>query len=362
MIILNVIVAVALIFSNLCSYISPKTIWWIGFFGLAYMYLLTFNVCFLFIWIFSRKKKMILISLIPILIGWSFIGINVQLFGKNIPEEEMERSIKILSLNAQGFDQEEWIQPNGSILNVIDFLCKSDADIICIQEFLNRWWDNDKNEEAIRKKLKNTPFYQMKLSNNQFGVVTFSKYPVIREDLVYADGTNNVCICSDLLIRTDTVRLYNIHLKSVGFQNEERDLLNNMVKKEYGKSDLRTIKSIIRQIKRSSFERANQVEILRSHIEQSPYPVIICGDFNDPPTSYSYNKVRGNLKDAFVEAGSGRSATFDIGRIASLRIDNILYSDFFKAYNYESPRVYLSDHFPVMCRLVKRFDHDNTNK
>ena len=133
-----------------------------------------------------------------------------------------------------------------------------------------------------------------------------------------------------------------------------------MLKKEYGRSDLRTLISIIRQIREASFERAEQVKILVSHIEKSPYPVIICGDFNDPPTSYSYRKVRGNRKDAFVEAGSGRSTTYDIGRIASLRIDNILFSDVFRAYNYKSPRVYLSDHFPVMCRLVK--DHEKTKK
>jgi len=164
-------------------------------------------------------------------------------------------------------------------------------------------------------------------------------------------------MCSDLVIRNDTVRVYNIHLKSVGFHNDEKHLLNNVVKKEYGRSDIRAVKSIIRQLVSASFDREQQVKILTSHIDQSPYPVVICGDFNDPPTSYSYQQVRGNRKDAFVESGSGRSATYDIGRIASLRIDFILYSDIFRAYSYESPRVQLSDHFPVMCHIVKNDPH-----
>ena len=354
MVLLNIMVAVSLALACLCGFISPKTIWWIGFFGLAYMYLLAFNVFFLFFWIFSRKKIMLLISLIPILIGWPFIGKNMQFSGKEIPLEMMDRSFKILSFNVQGFEEMNTKQRDGNMLNIFDFIRDEDADIICFQEFKINRWDTNINEKAIHKKLENTPFYHKFLNKKIFGVATFSKFPIIREELVYADNTTNVCICSDLLIGTDTVRIYNIHLKSVGFQMEEMDLLNNMVKKEYDKSDLYMIKSIIQQIRDASFERANQVEILVSHIEQSPYPVIVCGDFNDPPTSYSYRKVRGNRKDAFVEAGSGRSTTFDIGRIASLRIDNILFSDVFKAYNYESPRVQLSDHYPVMCRLVKQ--------
>jgi len=363
MIISNIFVAVALALACICCFVNPNTIWWIGFFGLAYIYLLLINVCFLLFWIFTSKKILLLISLISILIGWPFIGKNVQLFAKKIPEEEMDKSIKLLSLNVQGFTQVNWQQPDGSMLSIFDFLRESDADIICVQEFINRFWTKNMNEKSILHRLNKMPYCHLKLINdNYYGVATFSKYPIIREELVFADSTINVCICSDLLIRTDTVRVYNIHLKSIGLQKEERDLLNKVVITEYGKSDLRTAKSIIRQIRNASFERAEQVKILVSHIEQSPHPVIICGDFNDPPTSYSYRTVRGHRKDAFVEAGSGRSTTYDIGKIASLRIDNILYEDVFRAYNYESPRVYISDHFPVMCRLVKRssIDHDRT--
>ena len=362
MIILNIFVAVSLILACLCSFVSPKIVWWIGFFGLAYIYLLAFNICFLFVWLFSRKKKMLLISLIPILIGWTFIGRNVQLFGKSLPEEEMDKSFKVLSLNVLGFGQVNWQQPDGTMLNVFDFLRDNDPDIICVQEFINRHWTKDMDEKSIRRRLNKTPYCHMKMMHQHFGVATFSKNPIIRGELVYADSTINVCICSDMLIGSDTVRVYNIHLKSIGFQSDEKSLLHNVVKKEYGRSDARIVRSIIRQISTAASERAKQVEILVSHIERSPYPVIICGDFNDPPTSYSYRKVRGTRKDAFVEAGSGRITTFDIGRIASLRIDNILYSDVFKAYNYESPRVVISDHFPVMCRLVKRSDYDKTKQ
>ena len=346
---LNVFAAISLLFSCLCCFVNPKTIWWIGFFGLAYIPLLVANFCFVVFWALSRKKMFALLSASVILFGWTFVGRNIQLFDKEIPEEKMEGSIKVMSFNVEGFSQRDTKQPDGEMLNIFDFLREEDADILCLQEFrVYRLIE----ERTIIKRLENTPFRHIELTNNQqIGVATFSKYPIIRKELIFSDKTCNACIFSDLVIGSDTVRVFNVHLKSVGFQHEEKTWLKNVVKKDYDKSDFRVVISIIKHLRASSFARAKQVEILTSHITQSPYPVIVCGDLNDPPTSYSYQKVRGKMKDAFIEAGSGRSVTFNIGRIASLRIDVILHSDFFKAYNYKSPRVHLSDHFPVMCRL-----------
>ena len=355
MIILNIVVAVSLLLACLCSFVSPKAVWWIGFFGLAYMYLLTANLCFLAYWLLSTKKKLILISLVSFLIGWPFIGRNIQFFSKDIAKEEINESVKVLSYNVQGFVQMYPKSSDGKELNRFDFFHhNNDADIICMQEFVINRWGKDLNEKNIRKQLGKTPYCQIELTAGNSGLATFSKYPIIRKELIFSDNTTNACMCCDLLIESDTVRVYNVHLKSVGFGEEERQLLNNAVKKDYSGSDIRAMKAIIRQMKNSSYGRAKQVEILISHVAQSPYPVIICGDFNDPPMSHSYQKVRGNLKDAFIEAGSGRSTTYDIGRISSQRIDYILYSDIFKAYDYESPRVKLSDHFPIMCRMVRQ--------
>ena len=360
--VINIFVAVSLLLSYLCVVVHPITVWWIGLFGLAYLHLLVVNLCFVVFWIFSDKKKMFVLSLAVILIGWPLLGRNIQLFGKKLPESEKQNwNLKVISFNVQAFTHRDALQPDGSWMNMFDFLHEKDADIICMQEFSVFSWSDELNEENVHKKFHKTPYRHIELTtfgptgrHYKFGVATFSKYPIIRKKLIYTDSTTNACIYSDLLIGADTVRIFNIHLKSVGFQNDEKRFLYNMLKPGYGKSDVRAIKGIIRQLSLSSFERAKQVEIVNSHIEQSPYPVIICGDFNDPPTSYSYQRVRGNRKDAFVEAGSGLSTTFNIGRKASLRIDFIMYSDVFKAYDYESPRVRLSDHFPVMCTLVKR--------
>lgn len=350
----NIVVAAALLLSYLCCFVAPEKVWWIGFFGLAYMYLLAANICFIVIWSLSRKKKFALISLIAVLAGWGMTGRNFQAFEKKLPETEAGNGIKVLTFNIHMFQQRDVIQPDEMNLNIFDFLRKSDADIVCMQEFMTSQWVKELNGKELEKKFAGTPYRHLELSMGNVGIATFSKYPIVRKKLLYSDNTTNACIFSDVAIGSDTVRVFNVHLKSNGFNEEERALLDNVVKREYTDSDVRTVKAIIRQMKGASFRRARQVDLLVEHIEKSPYPVIICGDFNDPPLSYSYQKIRGERKDAFAEAGSGRSTTYNIGRVSSQRIDYIMYSPDFDAYDYESPRVILSDHFPVMCRLVKK--------
>ena len=85
-------------------------------------------------------------------------------------------------------------------------------------------------------------------------------------------------------------------------------------------------------------------------MQQSPYPVIVCGDFNDPPSSYTYKRISYNLKDGFVESGSGVAKTYK-GLIPLLRIDYILFSKKFRSEQFQTIRQNLSDHFPVMSKL-----------
>jgi endonuclease/exonuclease/phosphatase family metal-dependent hydrolase len=90
--------------------------------------------------------------------------------------------------------------------------------------------------------------------------------------------------------------------------------------------------------------------MVADHIESSPYPVIICGDFNDPPSSYTYNRISSRLKDAFVEAGSGLGNTYN-GIIPLLRIDYILHSPQLNSGQFRVIEENFSDHFPITCQL-----------
>ena len=85
-------------------------------------------------------------------------------------------------------------------------------------------------------------------------------------------------------------------------------------------------------------------------VHESPYPVILCGDFNDTPVSYTYHKLSRKLNDAFIGSGIGMGTTFR-GNFPYVRIDYMLYSNDFKAYRYQTGKINWSDHYPVMARF-----------
>jgi len=110
------------------------------------------------------------------------------------------------------------------------------------------------------------------------------------------------------------------------------------------------IKLVVKKMGRAFKGRAHQAQMISRHIDNSAYPVIVCGDFNDTPVSYVYRMMRGDLKDAFVEAGKGFGGTYN-GKLPSFRIDYILFDPKFEAYNFERNKLNLSDHYPIITTI-----------
>ena len=78
----------------------------------------------------------------------------------------------------------------------------------------------------------------------------------------------------------------------------------------------------------------------------SPYPIILCGDFNDTPTSFTYKQLSKDLNDSFTNSGRGLGSTYN-GKIPALKIDYILYSPNLNQVDFETNEVKLSDHYPI---------------
>jgi endonuclease/exonuclease/phosphatase (EEP) superfamily protein YafD len=83
-------------------------------------------------------------------------------------------------------------------------------------------------------------------------------------------------------------------------------------------------------------------------MELSPYPVIVAGDFNDTPVSYTYRVMRRGLNDAFVEAGYGAGFTYR-GKYPPNRIDYIIYGEGIECTDFDIVKVRYSDHYPVIA-------------
>ena len=88
-------------------------------------------------------------------------------------------------------------------------------------------------------------------------------------------------------------------------------------------------------------------------MKTSPYPVIVCGDFNDTPLSYVYNQFNTNLVDAYRETATGIGVTY-AGRVPAGRIDYNLHSGDLGANDFGIQSVPFSDHRAIHCKIYRK--------
>jgi endonuclease/exonuclease/phosphatase family metal-dependent hydrolase len=350
---LNAITLFALCLSYLSNYINPIRLSIVAFFGLAFQYLYFINIGFLLFWLW-RKNKFAVYGLIVIVLGIGYTGRYLQLRSHE-PIDNISESIKILSYNVRIFNYFEWEGKGSNRDSIVAYMNSENPDIICLQEFFTRSDDSLLSENHIRKRLNSYPNFHIEYSfivdetSSKFGVATFSKFPIIHRGNIQFGNSTNTCIYSDILIETDTFRVYNTHLQSISLKKDNYALMDSIFYINSKKID--EVKDVSSRLKRAYIARAKQTKAIVNHMKTSPYPVILCGDFNDTPVSYAYHKLLGNKKDAYRESGSGFGNTYR-GKLPSFRIDYIFYSDHFTSYNYKTHKIPLSDHYPVTTQLV----------
>ena len=352
----NILVAVLLGLSYLAVYVSPLYFWPISFLGLMYPVLFLLNLVFVIIWAIKLKPHVFL-SLAMILLGWNFMGRYIQIempFKKKVATEA--ESFKVLTFNVRLFNRYNWRKDKEISHEIFEFIDRESPDVICVQEFFTRN-KGELSEGEIVNHLKNTKYHYIKYTfskpgSSNFGIATFSKFPIVKMGDILFDKTYNLCIFTDLVIHGDTVRVYNNHLQSIRFIKKDYEAIDSL-KVGYNQEEINGMLDITHRLKWAFERRANQAEKIAAHIHLSPYPVIVCGDFNDTPVSYTYRVMRKNLNDAFVEAGSGFGNTY-LGKFPSYRIDYILLDKRFKVSNYRTPKLNLSDHYPVLCRMTMK--------
>jgi endonuclease/exonuclease/phosphatase family metal-dependent hydrolase len=352
LIILNVIAVVALGIAYLSNYISPAKVWYFAFFGLAYPVLLLLNIGFVVFWFFISRKHA-LISLFAILVGFSFIGRFWQ-FGFSSKPLNKASSFKVMSYNVRLFNYYKWENENGVRDSIIKFVNHQSPDIICFQDFFTKK-AKASSERYIRDNLSGLPYCQISYTfslkdGTDYGLATFSKYPIVKKGRIHFRNSFNSCIYSDIAIDKDTVRVFNVHLQSIKLGNNNYGIMDSIFSRST--SSLDDIKDFSDHLRDAFIKRARQVDQLVLQINQSPYPVIVCGDFNDTPVSYTYEQILGNKTDAYRKSGWALGNTYR-GKLPSYRIDYIFYDQNFTSGNFRTHRVKLSDHYPVSCSLKK---------
>jgi len=352
---LNWIFGLSLVLAYLGTIISPEKIWWLAFFGLVYPWLLIANLLFFLFWLFKLRKNL-LISLIAILLGLSQMNNYLPVFNKDQKPEKGKdiqyKELKILSYNVRAFNIYEWLNDPNTRKGIFNFVRSEHPDIICMQEF---YTSSSIQPERINRIFLETPYQHISYSiktggSTGYGIATFSKYPIVNRGRIQFENSANQTIFTDIDVNGEIIRVYNNHLQSLRLRANNYNFLDSMNLKNKDKQ-IRELQDLSVKLKTAFIKRAKQATIVSNHISKSPYPVIVCGDFNDTPISYTYSKMKKGLTDAFVEAGEGVGSTY-LGRL-SFRIDYIFYSEEFKAVDFEKVETRLSDHYPILTRLYK---------
>jgi endonuclease/exonuclease/phosphatase family metal-dependent hydrolase len=357
LLLLNIAVAVLLVLSYACVQVSPLTFYPFAFIGLGFPILVVLNVFFL-VFFTSQFSLRALISLIALLAVLPLVKNLVQvnpLYKNSVEKNARSKGmLKVTSYNVRLFDLYNWSNNKKTRDRMLDFLRKENSDILLFQEFYS---DDDNaftNADSLEKHLgmeHHAEHYTITLrKTNHWGMALYSRYPIVRSGAInFSTRSNNSCLFADIAAKGDTVRVYNIHLQSLHFKKEDYDFIDSLTSEGNARVEsMKGSRRIASKIKQAFIKRAEQVELVHKHMQSSPYPVVLAGDFNDSPVSYSYQRLSQGLQDAWVGHAFGFGQTFH-DNLFNLRIDYILHSEEIYSDAFAIRKVPYSDHYPVSC-------------
>jgi endonuclease/exonuclease/phosphatase family metal-dependent hydrolase len=351
---INIIVGVLFLIAGYAGTFKKIYFWGTGLLTLGAFYLLLLLLIFLFFWLFA-KPKLMLITAITLAIGFKPL---LQIFPLNFNgftvNKQNPQQLRVLSWNVQHFDILNNKNPNYNKQNMLQLISQTNPDIACLQEMVGA----ARNPKAlnyvpeIKKQLNFNYDYYSYLPNNsfdadhEFGTIVFSKYPIINkhQEKDITDSYNSTFQYVDIVKEADTIRVFNVHLQSLKFGAGSVSWMENPT--EGPNQSKFVVKRLINGFKK----RQQQTNKIVAAIQQSPYPIILCGDFNDVPNSYAYSQIAQHLQNAYATTSFGLGGTYT--KISSaLRIDNIFYSSAFKAVQTTVVKKPYSDHYPIVTDL-----------
>lgn len=350
--IINIVVGFGIVLSIASHNILPGNITWIQITGLIFpiMAIIALSLLVFFVII---KSKFRVISLLIVIISLTSFPRNFQLtfFNQSTPDNS---DLKLVTYNVQRFGIDNNIEKSPAIRDsIISFLIKENADIYCIQEYHSA--DNNLYEplKNIRDNLNSITYYYESYFNPRYnqlsGLAIFSCYQAINKGKLKFTGSRTFGIYIDIIVNHDTIRLYNIHLASIKLEPADLDFVTTT---NPGKDNHSSTLEIYHKLANAYTLREKQINEIKKEIIASPYPVLLCGDFNDSPNSWAYSEVNSILNDAFKSKGNGIGRTYN-GPIPLLRIDYIFTESTYYIKGFHRPMISWSDHFPISAIISK---------
>lgn len=343
---INVVLALFLLFSAFSPYLNPQTSPVASCAGLFFPIFLIVNVAFLFFWLVVYRKYALFPALI-LLVCWDSIQTYVPING--IHDEVPEGTLKILSYNTRAFGERQphtKQQPNA----VLEYLRNSDADIICLQEYI---WGGKLKRKDIDYALRDYPYkHYHALGKGLNGLGCYSRYPILSVSPIEYKSNRNGSILYYIKVENDTLVVINNHLESNKIIRSDVEAYQDMVDAPNRGNVSAGLRKLLKKMAEATALRSKQTDVLLKTLRDlKGKKLVVCGDFNDTPISHTHHSLCKELKDAFVESGNGLGISYNKDRLY-FRIDHILMSRDLNVYGCRVDNsIEASDHYPIWCRV-----------
>ncbi|MFI3305946.1 MAG: endonuclease/exonuclease/phosphatase family protein [Rikenellaceae bacterium] len=339
--IITIAMGFALLLTLIAPYVAPQSLGLLPTLALVAPATFVVNLLFMLYWFSTWEWRY---GVVLLLILGCCIG-RVSLFMKYSPTQEYQKpnyrgATKVMSYNVRTLKDDDGESVSK---RVCEYLDESGCDIICLQEFYGT------NSRKVERYMPKVAKYNLA---QKWDLRIYTRYPIVdRGDIFEKYGfESGHAIWADVVVSPDTLRVVAAHLQSTSIKVSDSDYLTSS-KVMTDNNSYRKVLNIVRRYQLSCIARAEQARALAAFVGESPYPIVVTGDFNDTPASYAYNTVSRGMSDSFRECGNGYSYTFR-GFFNMLRIDYILTGDRVTPLSYSvDKQMNVSDHLPVTSHV-----------
>ena len=346
---INYIVIAAMLLTGFADYLNPNTWGWLAMAGYGFPFAVLANLAMLAVWVFVSLKRVI----IPFL-GMVLCYVPVTLFCPiNLEQEAPEGCIRVLSYNAWGWGSamaaETNIDAGQARHDMMAHIRGINPDIVCTQEAQFKSYI-----EADIDTILPALVHRDTIEDGHGGtLIILSKYPVKAKERIPYESEGNFSGAFTVDVDGTEVIIVNNHLETNSFSVEEKERFSSVIHGEQGKRAIASeSRFLLGKLTAAAKKRAPQADAVADFISRNQSkPIIVCGDFNDIPLSYTHRKIAQNLTDCYRASAFGPGASYRKNSMR-VRIDNILCSKHFEPYNCKVDNtIDLSDHYPIFCDL-----------
>ena len=341
-IVLNLIVGLGLLIGAYGQYLSPVMSPVLSIAGLGFPFFVVLNLVFLLFWLLVRSKYALLPFVLFVLAGDALLTYSPLGFSSS---PKGGKVLKVLTYNVMGMNADNKSKKT-KVYPTLEYIKKSGADIVCLQEF------PADHQEIIRQAKSIYPYIKVVTFHAGLEVACFSKTPILSSETIDMISPGNGSAVFYVEVDNHKIPVIVNHLESNKLSGNDKEIYEALLGDPQGRLTKSGNKHLLFKLADAASLRGPQAKVIAKKIKDLNNPrIIVCGDFNDTPLSYTHRVIGEGLQDTYREAGFGPAMTYH-EHFMYFRIDHILVGQSYRVLKCKIDNdIKASDHYPYWCEI-----------